>query len=868
MVTLDDVCTYESQLVTAHRLQELGINSTHSIGTPFHRAVLALTDPYRAKIARFIGIELELTSWNLTSNFIKAKFQQGLLQLTGLGTATSTHDSYSYLRRPMKVANLKAEKEKEAKTQVTGTDRDLRKLDLPGLKAILKSYGMKDEEIDALPRWDQVDKVRSFANQSKAIDEDVEDDKHKFARGSRHNVATHQELYDATCQTIFNNQVKELSNTVPPELDEEDSSDLAEMIGLDIDDDAKHTSGKKTSQQQEEDEERLYQEFVKSLETKAQTDEDAAQSQSNTPNPQLSDPTCTEFKDDNALSSKYSSILDDPNFVPVPLHPVMRIPLKPGLYIKVTRTSLDGYEECQWSDNPVLIEAAKRKDKKPSFLVQSSFQKRLLAKPLSETEERERANKKREKRKLQERLRRQKNHAKRQFQLQQVMLGKVNAAVPKSNNKLRCGRCGMIGHMRTNRDCPFYTEEDAYLYSLPTKLRRTKGRRYESDDEDLYDSEEYETPVDEFDNYDARGLPEPSSNVNDQGLDDDKMNDEEIDYVQNGTQDIDQIQSSDQQEAGTSAPPQGDAELPHITGLPSSSLDQPSQENVSDGSQKTQEESIQVCDNHAASGANFANTNLSSAASQQEKFVVKLRAHDRPPASSFTSTTSSDTRIRHSGSYPIKKRKSINSDDVDLMSDDDAELTELDVDEYDDDSSEFFASRTSRRSAYPKRGGTLSSTPSQDRSSKTNRSNSSGVNSAQLCQALKQIFDPIYSNFVYEAFKHKVNTRDFPDYPLVVKRPMHMDAIQNKLRKGAYRSVQEFIADWELIKANCIAYNQNTPNQDLIGYAQALVSEVKNAICAQSSTFHALDSLYTPPDVTSTNSNNLSSYESQTNFVS
>jgi hypothetical protein len=80
------------------------------------------------KACKFIEEELQLTSWNLTQNFINAMQGKGLLQITGFGDPSGRGEAYSYLRLAQKVANPKVEKDKEPKAIVTGTDADLRKV--------------------------------------------------------------------------------------------------------------------------------------------------------------------------------------------------------------------------------------------------------------------------------------------------------------------------------------------------------------------------------------------------------------------------------------------------------------------------------------------------------------------------------------------------------------------------------------------------------------------------------------------------------------------------------------------------------------------------------------------------------------------
>ena len=48
---------------------------------------------------------------------------------------------------------------------------------------------------------------------------------------------------------------------------------------------------------------------------------------------------------------------------------------------------------------------------------------------------------------------------------------------------------------------------------------------------------------------------------------------------------------------------------------------------------------------------------------------------------------------------------------------------------------------------------------------------------------------------------------NLPSYPEVVKTPMDLSQIDNKLKKQQYNSVSEFTSDFELIISNCVAFN-------------------------------------------------------------
>ena len=49
---------------------------------------------------------------------------------------------------------------------MTGTNADLRKLPLKEAKDICRDYGVKEEEINALSRWEIIDVIRTLSTQA------------------------------------------------------------------------------------------------------------------------------------------------------------------------------------------------------------------------------------------------------------------------------------------------------------------------------------------------------------------------------------------------------------------------------------------------------------------------------------------------------------------------------------------------------------------------------------------------------------------------------------------------------------------------------------------------------------------------------
>lgn len=114
-------------------------------------------------------------------------------------------------------------------------------------KALLRKFGVPEEDIKKLSRWEVIDVVRTLSTEkAKAGEEGMT----KFSRGNRFSIAEHQERYKEECQRIFDLQNRVLSSnevlsTDEGESSDEDSSDIEEM-GKNIEN---MLSNKKTSTQ-------------------------------------------------------------------------------------------------------------------------------------------------------------------------------------------------------------------------------------------------------------------------------------------------------------------------------------------------------------------------------------------------------------------------------------------------------------------------------------------------------------------------------------------------------------------------------------------------------------------------------------------
>jgi transcription initiation factor TFIID subunit 1 len=283
-----------------------------------------------------------------------------------------------------------------------------------------------------LSRWEVIDVVRTLSTEKAKAGEDGMD---KFSRGNRFSIAEHQERYKEECQRIFHLQNKVLASSEVLSTDEDEStaseeSDLEEM-GKNLEN---MLVNKKTSSQViQEREEQERQELLKLIESR--------------------DNSKSKKKDDNMSSSQTPQ--------------VTRI-------LKITRTfkNAEGreYTRAEIVRRPAVIDAYEkiRKTKDDDFI-----------KRFASMDEAQKEEMKRERRRIQEQLRRIKRNKEKIGLLgthseshhdRSIHSGSssrdpsVSHESPskkkiklKPDLKLKCGACGQVGHMRTNKACPKYT---------------------------------------------------------------------------------------------------------------------------------------------------------------------------------------------------------------------------------------------------------------------------------------------------------------------------------------------------------------------------------------------------------------------------
>lgn len=390
---------------------------------------------------------------------------------------------------------------------MTGTDADLRRLSLNNAKALLRKFGVPEEEIKKLSRWEVIDVVRTLSTEkAKAGEEGMT----KFSRGNRFSIAEHQERYKEECQRIFDLQNRvlasnEVLSTDEGESSEEDSSDIEEM-GKNIEN---MLSNKKTSTQLSlEREEQQRHELRKLLIDEAQ-EQDNKKSKETKKKDEEDDSPVNNFSTQQSRVLKIYRTFRNPEGKEFTRVEIVRKPAVIDTYIKI------------------------RNSKDETFIKQ-----------FATLDEAQKEEMKREKRRIQEQLRRIKRNQERDRMLGGSGTAIINGnAINVSNNnstfdrsgtntptttsstsilpfcnfqssstsaskhpkpepsapkrkkpklkpdlKLKCGACGNVGHMRTNKACPLYQNS---ITTAPVNVAMTEEQEEEiekqlnTDDQDL-----------------------------------------------------------------------------------------------------------------------------------------------------------------------------------------------------------------------------------------------------------------------------------------------------------------------------------------------------------------------------------------------
>ncbi|XP_037948091.1 peregrin-like isoform X2 [Teleopsis dalmanni] len=83
-----------------------------------------------------------------------------------------------------------------------------------------------------------------------------------------------------------------------------------------------------------------------------------------------------------------------------------------------------------------------------------------------------------------------------------------------------------------------------------------------------------------------------------------------------------------------------------------------------------------------------------------------------------------------------------------------------------------------------------------------------------LESSLTKLLDALEAKDTSEIFKEPVDTKEVPDYLDIVKYPMDLGTMREKLKNSQYSSFEQLESDFDLMIQNCLAYN----NKDTVFY--------------------------------------------------
>ncbi|EAT42378.1 AAEL006082-PA [Aedes aegypti] len=472
MVSPEQCCAYFSMIAAEQRLKDAGYGE---------KFIFAQQEDDDEEMQLKMDDEVKVAPWNTTRAYIQAMRGKCILQLNGPADPTGCGEGFSYVRMPNKPTQQnKEEIESQPKRTVTGTDADLRRLSLNNAKALLRKFQVPEEEIKKLSRWEVIDVVRTLSTEKAKAGEEGMD---KFSRGNRFSIAEHQERYKEECQRIFDLQNRVLASSEVLSTDEGEStaseeSDLEEL-GKNLEN---MLANKKTSTQLSlEREEQERQELLRKI-----------------------------MEEQGSSRGKKKD--DD-------LKDIQQVPTTKILKITRTFKNSEGREYTR-------VEIVRRAPVIDAYTKIRTTKDEAFIRQFATLDEAQKEEMKREKRRIQEQLRRIKRNQQKIGMMQQqhqqhsvgtpISLGdretpgssksSVNPSTPKESHakehspssrkkvklkpdlKLKCGACGQVGHMRTNKACPLYTgtvPTPSLNVAMTEEQEEEIEKELNADDEDL-----------------------------------------------------------------------------------------------------------------------------------------------------------------------------------------------------------------------------------------------------------------------------------------------------------------------------------------------------------------------------------------------
>ncbi|XP_009614597.1 transcription initiation factor TFIID subunit 1 isoform X1 [Nicotiana tomentosiformis] len=468
LVSPESVCAYESMQAGLYRLKRLGITRlTHPAG--LSAAMNQLPDEAIAlAAASHIERELQITPWNLSSNFVACTNQDRenieRLEITGVGDPSGRGLGFSYVRTTPKAPISNAISKKKtvvAKgSTVTGTDADLRRLSMEAAREVLLKFNVPEEQIAKLTRWHRIAMIRKLSSEQAASGVKVDPTTiSKYARGQRMSFLQLQQQTREKCQEIWDRQVQNLS-AVDGEENESDSE-----VNSDLDSFAGDLENLLDAEECEDGEEGSHEpkhdnvDGVKGLKMRRRSFQAQVEEEIEDEAAEAAE-LCRMLMDDEEADrkkKKKDKVMGE------------QIGVMPDLRYRFGTESTDRGKKPQIFSKPSI------KSDGPNALDFIGDQKELQAEVFAT------------KRTLSSKVK-----SKKKFDI--VDTGLFNKKVKilgdgikpvkekkSARDSFVCGACGQLGHMRTNKNCPKYGEDvDARAES--TDLEKTTGKAISSID--------------------------------------------------------------------------------------------------------------------------------------------------------------------------------------------------------------------------------------------------------------------------------------------------------------------------------------------------------------------------------------------------
>ncbi|XAR69721.1 hypothetical protein NMG60_11001422 [Bertholletia excelsa] len=450
MVTPENVCAYESMQAGLYRLKRLGITKlTHPTGLSSAMNQL----PYEAialAAASHIERELQITPWNLSSNFVACTSQDRenieRLEITGVGDPSGRGLGFSYVRTAPKapISNAMVKKKTAVSrggSTVTGTDADLRRLSMEAAREVLLKFNVPEEQIAKQTRWHRIAMIRKLSSEQAASGIKVDPTTiSKYARGQRMSFLQLQQQTREKCQEIWDRQIQSLSAVDGDEFesDSEANSDLDSFAGdlenlLDAEECEEREEGNDESRHDKIDGVRGLKMRRRPLQAQAEEEiEDEAAEAAE---------LCRMLMDDDEAERKKKKKTRDTG-EEIGLTPASRtsVGVKSTERVKKTGTMIkkDGgmaQHDESYPPKETVLRDIKKEEKIPA---KKNLAGKVKAIKKNEIERMGLLNKK-------------------------VKILGDGIKVVKEKKSAReifvCGACGQLGHMRTNKNCPKYGED-------------------------------------------------------------------------------------------------------------------------------------------------------------------------------------------------------------------------------------------------------------------------------------------------------------------------------------------------------------------------------------------------------------------------